>query len=165
MTNFTAIIQDAEDCYTMAEPITGEELVAAAEVIFRQRCDRGTALSSPVAVRQWLIAKLSDLEYEIFGCLFLDTRHRVIGFEELFRGTIDGTSVYPREVVKAALAVNAATVIFTHNHPSGIPEPSAADRQLTRRLVDALSLVEIPVLDHFVIGGVDAVSFAERGLI
>jgi len=165
MTNSTAIIQDAEGRYRTARPVTDEELVDAAEEILRQRCDRGTALTSPTAVRQWLIAKLSSLDHEIFGCLFLDTRHRVIGFEELFRGTIDGASVYPREVVKAALAVNAAAVIFTHNHPSGIPEPSAADRQLTRRLVEALSLVEIRVLDHFVIGGVDAVSFAERGLI
>lgn len=165
MRNSTAIIQDAEGRYTTARPVTGEELVAAAEEILRQRCDRGTALTSPASVRQWLVAKLSGLEHEIFGCLFLDTRHRVIGFEEMFRGTIDGASVHPREVVKAALAVNAAAVIFTHNHPSGIPEPSDADRRLTRRLVDALSLVEVRVLDHFVVGGVETASFAERGLL
>jgi len=164
MTNSTAIIQDAEGRYRTARPITDEELVATAEEILRQRCDKGTALTSPAAVRRWLIAKLSGLEYEVFGCMFLDTRHRVIGFEELFRGTIDGASVYPREVVKAALAVNAAAVIFTHP-PSGIPEPSAADRQPPRRLVDAMSLVEVRVLDHFVVGGVEAVSFAERGPI
>ncbi|HEX5314917.1 MAG TPA: DNA repair protein RadC [Gammaproteobacteria bacterium] len=123
------------------------------------------SITSPAATRAFLTARLRDLPHEVFGCLYLDTRHRVLGFEELFRGTIDGASVHPREVVKAALAKNAAAVIFAHNHPSGVAEPSDADRRLTRRLADALALVDVRVLDHFVIGEGDPVSFAERGLL
>ena len=99
----------------------------------------------------------------VFACLYLDNRHRVIAFEELFHGTIDGTSVHPREVVRAALKHNAAALIFAHNHPSGVAEPSDADRRLTRRLQDALGLVDIRTLDHFVVGDGEVVSFAERG--
>ncbi len=165
MTHPTAIVRDAKGHYTTTRPITSEELIATAEAILRARCDRGETLSSPAIVRQWLVTRLSTLEHEIFGCLFLDTRHRVIGFEEMFRGTIDSASVHAREVVKQALAVNAAAVIFTHNHPSGVPEPSDADRRLTRRLTDALALVDVRVLDHFVVGGAETVSFAERGLL
>ncbi len=101
----------------------------------------------------------------MFCCLFLDNRNRVISFDELFRGTIDGASVHPREVVKIALQRNAAAVILAHNHPSGVAEPSQADEIITRRLRDALGLVDIRILDHFVIGEGDCVSFAERGLI
>ncbi len=126
---------------------------------------RGEAFTSPASTRRYLSARLRDLAYEVFVCLFLDTRHRIIRDEELFRGTLDGASVYPREVVKRALALNAAAVIFAHNHPSGVAEPSAADRSLTRRLVEALSLVEVRVLDHFVVGEGEPVSFAERGLL
>lgn len=125
----------------------------------------GDAITSPAAMRDYLSARLRDLAHEVFVCLFLDTRHRIIRDEELFRGTLDGASVYPREVVKRALALNAAAVIFAHNHPSGVAEPSAADRAITRRLVDALALVEVRVLDHFVVGEGAPVSFAERGLI
>jgi len=132
---------------------------------FREELDRGDAITSPSATRRFLSARLRDLPHEVFCCLHLDTRHRVIGFEELFRGTIDGASVHPREVVKRTLALNAAAVVFAHNHPSGVAEPSDADRRLTRRLVDALSLVDVRVLDHFVVGDGEAVSFAERGLI
>lgn len=123
------------------------------------------AMTSPAATREYLRARLRDLPHEVFCCLYLDTRHRVLGFEELFRGTIDGASVHAREVVKQALAKNAAAIIFAHNHPSGVAEPSDADRRLTRRLVDALALVDVRVLDHFVIGDGPPVSFAERGLI
>ena len=126
---------------------------------------RGEAFTSPAAMRDYLRARLRDLAHEVFVCLFLDTRHRIIREEELFRGTLDGASVYPREVVKRALALNAAAVILAHNHPSGVAEPSAADRAITRRLTDALALVEVRVLDHFVIGEGEPVSFAERGLI
>ncbi len=126
---------------------------------------RGEALTSSEATCRYLVARLRDRPYEVFACLFLDNRHRVIAFEELFRGTIDGASVYPREVVKAALGHNAAAVILTHNHPSGVAEPSGADRRLTDRLRDALALVDIRVLDHVVIGDSDPVSFAERGLV
>lgn len=126
---------------------------------------RGEALTSPQGTRDYLSARLRDRAHEVFACLFLDNRHRVIRFEELFRGTIDGASVYPREVVKAALAHNSAAVIFAHNHPSGVAEPSRADRDLTTRLIDALRLVDIRVLDHCVIGDNEVVSFAERGWI
>lgn len=126
---------------------------------------RGDALSSPDDTRRYLTVRLRDYPYEVFACLFLDNRHRIIHFEELFRGTVDGASVHPREVVKQALAHNAAAVIFAHNHPSGVAEPSRADEMITRRLKDALALVDIRVLDHVVVGDGETVSFAERGLL
>ena len=126
---------------------------------------RGDALGSPADTRRFLLARLRDYPHEVFACLFLDNRHRVIEFSEMFRGTIDGTSVHPREVVKQSLARNAAAVIFAHNHPSGVAEPSHADLHLTRRLKDALALVEIRVLDHIVVGDGYSVSLAERGQI
>ncbi len=130
-----------------------------------ERLQRGDALSSPDDTRRFLIARLRDQPQEVFACLFLDNRNRVIAFEELFRGTIDSASVYPREVVKRALAHNAAGMIVAHNHPSGVAEPSRADEAITQRLKDALALVDIRLLDHFVIGDGVAVSFAERGLL
>lgn len=126
---------------------------------------RGDPLTSPDATRHYLSARLRDCPREVFGCLFLDTRHRVIAFEELFQGTIDGASVYPREVVKRALAHNAAAAILTHNHPSGVAEPSRADEQITRRLKEALALVDVRVLDHMIVGDGQVVSLAERGLL
>ena len=126
---------------------------------------RGHPLTDPAATRSYLISRLRDLPQEVFCCLYLDNRHRVIAFEELFHGTLDGASVHPREVLRQALACNAAALIFAHNHPSGVAEPSDADRRLTRRLKDALALVDIRVLDHFVVGDGEAVSFAERGLL
>jgi DNA repair protein RadC len=125
---------------------------------------RGAAIQDPQAVQRFLSARLRDHAHEVFACLFLDTRHRVIAFEELFRGTIDGASVHPREVVRRALHHNAAALILAHNHPSGVAEPSEADRRITRRLKDALALVDVRVLDHVVVGD-GAVSFAERGWI
>lgn len=125
--------------------------------------ERGKPLTDPAATRKYLLAKLRDIPHEVFSCLYLDNRHRVIAFDELFRGTIDGATVHPREVVRAALKHNAAALIFAHNHPSGVAEPSDADRRLTRRLSDALALVDIRVLDHFVVGDGDVSSFAERG--
>jgi len=126
---------------------------------------RGQALNDPNETRGYLHARLRDYTHEVFACLFLDTRHRLIVYEELFRGTIDGASVHPREVVHRALQHNAAAVILAHNHPSGVAEPSEADRRITRRLKDALGLVDIRVLDHLVIGDQDSVSFAEQGWI
>lgn len=123
----------------------------------------GPVLSSPDAVRDYLLAELRDRDHEVFCCLFLDNRHRLLVFEELFTGTIDGASVYPRQVVKRALAHNAAAVILTHNHPSGIAEPSQADRLLTTRLKDALALVDVRVLDHFIVGDGEPLSMAEYG--
>lgn len=125
----------------------------------------GDLLSSPEAVRDYLRAQLRHRHREIFAMLFLDNQNRLIAYEELFQGTIDGASVHSREVVKQALARNAAAVIFAHNHPSGIAEPSQADCRITRRLQDALELVEIRVLDHLVVGDGEIVSFAERGLL
>lgn len=124
---------------------------------------RDSALESPQQVRDYLKARLRHEPHEIFGCLFLDTRHRVLAFEALFHGTIDGASVYPRQVVKRALAHNAAAVILTHNHPSGIAEPSQADRLLTTRLKDALALIDVRVLDHFIVGDGEPLSMAEYG--
>jgi DNA repair protein RadC len=124
---------------------------------------RGDAMLSPTDSAAYLKAKLRDYPYEVFAVLFLDTRHRPIAFEELFRGSIDGAAVYPREVVRRALNHNAAAIIVAHNHPSGVAEPSEADRLITRRLQDALALIEVRVLDHLVIGDGDPVSMAARG--
>ncbi len=129
-----------------------------------EQLSRGDALCSPAQTRQFLSAQLSGYPHEVFACLFLDNRNRVIAFEKMFYGTIDGASVYPREVVRMALKKNAAATIFAHNHPSGVAEPSHADEQITQRLKEALALVDIRVLDHFVIGD-EVVSFAERGLL
>jgi len=126
---------------------------------------RGDALTSPTATRQLVSYELRDEPREVFACLFLDNQHRVISFERLFWGTINAASVYPREVVRRALEISSAAVIFAHNHPSGIAEPSQADRQITDHLVSALSLIDVRVLDHFVVGDQEVVSFAERGMI
>ncbi len=125
----------------------------------------GDLLSSPQLVRDYLRAQLRHRQREVFALLFLDNQNRLIAYEELFQGTIDGASVYPREVVKQALARNAAAVILAHNHPSGVAEPSQADRRITQRLQDALALVDVRVLDHLVVGEGEPVSFAERGWI
>jgi DNA repair protein RadC len=131
----------------------------------REDLTRTDALGSPGAVRDYLRLTLRDRGHEVFVGIYLDAQNRVIGDEELFRGTLTQTSVYPREVVKSALARNAASVILAHNHPSGVAEPSYADEALTRTLKDALALVDIKVLDHLVVAGNSATSFAERGLI
>lgn len=126
---------------------------------------RGDALTSPTDTRSYLSAQLRHREREIFACLYLDNRHRVLGYEELFFGTIDGASVHPREVVRRAIAHNAAAVILAHNHPSGVTEPSRSDEDITRRLKDALALVDVRVLDHMIVGDGAITSLAERGLI
>jgi DNA repair protein RadC len=125
----------------------------------------GAALTSPGAVRDYLRLAIGARPYEVFVCIWLDAQHRAIRFEEPFKGTLTQTSVHPREIVKAALACNAAAVIFAHNHPSGVAQPSQADELLTHNLRDALALIEVKVLDHFVIAGNQAISFAERGLL
>jgi DNA repair protein RadC len=132
---------------------------------FKEVLQRGNALTSPDITRAYLSAQLRGYSYEVFACLFLDNQHRVIQLDELFRGTIDGASVYPREVVKKALHHNAAAVIFAHNHPSGIAEPSTADKHITEKLKQALALFDIRVLDHFIIGDGQPYSFAEHGLL
>ncbi|MFZ2628956.1 MAG: DNA repair protein RadC [Rugosibacter sp.] len=124
------------------------------------------ALSSPQAVRDWLRLSLGGLQHEVFVALWLDAQNRLIATEELFRGTLTQTSVYPREVVKRALACNAGSVILAHNHPSGLAEPSSADQMLTSTLKQTLALIDVKVLDHFIItSGTEPFSFAERGLI
>lgn len=125
----------------------------------------GNALTSPGLVRQYLSARLRHHQREVFAVLFLDNQHRLITYAELFHGTIDSASVYPREVVKEALARNAAAIILAHNHPSGVAEPSQADRRITERIQAALELVDIRVLDHMVVGDSEVVSFAERGFL
>ena len=130
-----------------------------------RRVRRGTALTSPQVVRDFLQTKLGDLEHEVFVALLLDSQHRLIEYAELFRGTLAQTSVYPREVVKIGLLRNAAAMIFAHNHPSGVPEPSRADELLTQALKQALALVDVRVLDHFIVAGAQVISFAERGLL
>ncbi len=125
----------------------------------------GGPLTSPAHTRRYVEARLRGYRNEVFACLFLDCRHRVIAFEELFRGTLDGASVHPRVVVRRALGHNAAALVCMHNHPSGVAEPSATDRAITRRLAEALALVDVRLIDHFVVGDGECVSFAERGLL
>lgn len=144
---------------------TDEEILAAAERIFARRMQVRDSLTSPAAVRGYLRIKLQDLEHEAFWCVYLDAQNRVIDAEQLFRGTLTQTSVYPREVVKAALRHNAASMIFAHNHPSGITEPSLQDQALTALLTGALELVDVKVLDHFIVAPGALLSFAERGLL
>ena len=150
----------------MVESEDANAIVAAALVVLEQRAKyERCSLTSPSAVRDYLRLRLAGLEHEVFAAVLLDAQHRVIEFEELFRGTLTQTSVFPREVVKSGLRHNAAAVIFAHNHPSGVAEPSQADRILTETLKRALALVDVKVLDHFIVGGAVATSFVERGLL
>jgi len=142
-----------------------DQIIQRALEILSARAKSGNALTSPSAVRDYLRLALSGKEREFFLVVFLDAQHRVLGIEELFSGTLTQTSVYPREVVKAALKANAAAVIFAHNHPSGVAQPSQADELLTRQLKEALALVDVKALDHFIVAGNQAMSFAERGLL
>lgn len=146
-------------------PATPDEIIAAARKQLSARLRRGTTLSGPQMTCDFLTLKLGSLDHEVFAVIFLDQRHRVIDYQVMFRGDLDGASVHPRQVVKEALKQNAAAVIFAHPHPSGIAEPSHADEVITRRLKDALGLVDIRVLDHIIIGGGTTVSLADRGLL
>jgi DNA repair protein RadC len=145
--------------------MTQDQTIKRALRILEARMRNTSALSSPSSVRDYLRILLHDRGHEVFVVVFMDAQHRVIASEELFRGTLTQTSVYPREVVKAALAHNAGAVLFAHNHPSGVTEPSRADELLTQALKQALALIDVKVLDHFVIAGAGAVSFAECGLL
>jgi DNA repair protein RadC len=145
---------------------TGDAVIEQAIHVLEGRMRaHGPLLSSPQAVKDYLRLRIAGLQHEVFLCLFLDAQHRLIECEEMFRGTLSQTSVYPREVVKAALKHNAAAVILSHNHPSGLAEPSRADELLTGALKQALALVDVKTPDHFVIGGDKTISFAERGLL
>ena len=161
---------DANPASISAQPGWGPartaRLLAVVELSRRhlgESLSRGDKLRSPDDTRDFLRARLRGYDHEVFAALFLDNQHRVISYEELFRGTLDSCSVHPREVVKRALAHRAGAVILAHNHPSGVAEPSGADRQITRRLQEALALIDVRTLDHLVIGDGEPVSFAERG--
>ena len=151
-----------ENCVNRVEE---DRLIYDALDILQKRFQDRTVLDSPESVRDYLTVWLTERERECFVALFLDTRHRVLEMKTMFSGTLDGATVYPREVVKEALRYNAGAVIFCHNHPSGVTEPSLADQAITRRLKEALGTVDIRVLDHFIVGGGDCVSMAERGMI
>jgi DNA repair protein RadC len=143
-------------------------LMAAMELArrhLREPLNRNSALSSPDSTHRFLLAQLRDRPYEVFSCLFLDNRHRLIAFEEVFRGTIDGASVHPREVIRQTIQHNAAAVIIAHNHPSGVTEPSQADEGVTRRLRQALALIDVRLLDHIIVGDGRCYSFSEHGLL
>ena len=142
-----------------------KSLIALALAVLQEQHKPGVLLPSPNETRDYLRLRLGGCKAEVFGCLFLDSQHCVIETAELFQGTVDGASVYPRVVVQQALALNAAAIMFFHNHPSGVAEPSHADEAIIKRLKDALALVDIRVLDHFVVSAGESVSFAERGLL
>ncbi|HIG42179.1 MAG TPA: JAB domain-containing protein [Gammaproteobacteria bacterium] len=142
-----------------------KSILELSERYLQKGIERGDAISDPGSTRRYLKSKLRGYTREVFACMYLDNQHRLIKYEELFFGTIDGASVHPREVVKRVLHYNAAAVIFAHNHPSGLAEPSQADQRITERLKSALQLVDVRVLDHMIVGDCEVLSFAERGLL
>ncbi|WP_273149952.1 RadC family protein [Methylophaga thiooxydans] len=154
---------DDKGLLSTERPVTVDELIEAARRLIKERFENKTELTTVEQVRAYLSAKLEPLEHEVFCCIFLDNKNRVIQLEELFRGTLDGASVYPREVVKRVLHFNAAAIIVAHNHPSGVSEPSASDVSITSRLKQSLELVGVRLLDHFVIGAGEITSFAQMG--
>jgi DNA repair protein RadC len=160
-TETTLLIRDA-GTNTVREA-TGTEILDAARAYISKRIRRGTTLSSPRATRDYLSLRFGTREYETFCVLHLDSRHRLIDCQELFRGTIDGASVHPREIVKEAMQRNSAACILVHNHPSGVAEPSQADELITQRVKAALAVVDIRVLDHLIVAGGEVISLAERG--
>ena len=161
-----SLIRDASGDYVATRfLVTEAEILTTAEAIIAQRFQRQGRLRSAADSKRFLRSKLLLQVHELFACLFLDNRNGIIAFEVLFQGTIDGCSVHPRHVLKRALDHNCAAVIFAHQHPSGEPEPSGADEQITYRLQEALALIDVRVLDHLVIGATATVSFAERGLL
>jgi DNA repair protein RadC len=159
--------KDRFDGFSLSElnDVEKRSLMAMALAMLPEQHRPGNALGSPEETRRYLRIRLAEYKNEVFGCLFLDNRNRIIEVAELFQGTIDGASVHPRVVVQKALEFNAAAILFFHNHPSGVAEPSHADEAITRRLKEALALVDVRVLDHFVVTAGESVSFAERGLL
>ncbi len=151
--------------YLFSGPVDELTILHVAGHIRETHFHRETAMRDPQTTREFLIAKLAHLPHEVFAVIFLDNRHRLLAFEVLFTGTLDGASVYPREVVRRVLHHNAAAVVLAHNHPSGYPEPSMADRSITAQLKTVLGTIDTRVLDHIIVGGSQTVSFAERGLI
>jgi DNA repair protein RadC len=156
------LVRDVDGQY---RPAQAEEVLSQARRVLSSRVRRGSTMSSPQAVKDYLRLQLGWLEHEVFCVLFLDAQHRIIELKHMFRGTVSQTSVYPREVVKEALVRNAAAIVMAHNHPSGAVEPSRADEHLTQTLKAALALVDVRVLDHLVVTAAEVVSFAEKGLL
>ncbi len=169
-TTESPVLKGMEDRFDGLSPfqlndVEKQSLMALALAMLAEQHRPGNVLGSPEETRRYLRVRLAEHKNEVFGCLFLDNRHRIIEVAELFQGTIDGASVHPRVVVQKALAFNAAAILFFHNHPSGVAEPSNADEAITRRLKDALALIDVRVIDHFVVTAGESVSFAERGLL
>lgn len=149
--------------YVATAPFSADEALCLAQEIVKQRFQRGAPMASPEVTKRYLCLQLADRDYEVFGALFLDAQHRLLANEELFRGTVDASPVYPRVILQRCLTLNAVALILYHNHPSGEPEPSSADRHMTDRVKQALDLVDVRLLDHLVVAGSMAASFAERG--
>jgi len=158
-------IKENNGLYVLSRTVDDQDILAAAKEILARRFRRGTQLTSPQQSKDYLISQIAHLEHEVFLILFLDNKHKIIASESMFRGTIDGASVHPRECVKRALELNAAAVILSHNHPSGETCPSQSDKSITKRLIEAMSLVDIRVLDHIIVAGINTYSFAEHGLM
>ncbi|WP_417607276.1 RadC family protein [Oceanimonas baumannii] len=165
MSNKTFVAGEQSGTYLAPGPVTEADILHMAHKLARRRLAKGRVLDAPSKTFEALQTLLQECEHEIFAVVLLDNQHRILRFEQLFRGTIDAASVYPREVVKLALTCNAAAAIFVHNHPSGDPKPSRADVAITQRLRDALNLVDIRTLDHVIVGLEGCVSLAERGQI
>jgi len=167
--NFVAenipLSQYGENQFQTTAPMSLQQLCSAMSLLLDNHFKRESVLTSPEMTKDYLVAKLAQCESEVFSCIHLDNQHQVIAYEELFYGTIDGASVYPRDVVKSCLQHNSAAVIFAHNHPSGISNPSRADESITKRLKTALETVDIRVLDHIIVGGSGTTSLAEKGLL
>lgn len=159
------VLHEPSGCFRVIRPVSSDEIIAMAKQLVQLQVERGASLDSPDACRAFLTLELGALEREVFYCIYLDNQHRVILGEVCFLGTIDSATVHPRELVKQALSLNACAVIVAHNHPSGMLKPSEADIQLTRKLKEALALIEVRVLDHFIVGGGSLCSFAEEGLL
>ena len=156
---------DPSGRYRARRDLTPDQIIVAAKAVLAHRCTRGTSFTSPDAAADYLIVHYSERPSEVFTCLFLDNRHGLIAVEDLFHGTIDGASVHHREIVRRCIELNAAAVILAHNHPSGTTQPSQSDLRITQRVKEAVALVDVRVLDHLVVGGDQAYSFASHGLI
>jgi len=165
MSNQSCLVKDADGKYSFSQALTEDQIIQEAQVILKNRNKKGTYISSARMCREYVQMKIAELEHEVFGVIFLDTKHRIIKDEVMFRGTIDGTAVYPREIVKEALACNCSAMIVYHNHPSGVSESSSSDDAITDRLNQACNLVGIKLLDHFICTVNDVVSYAELGKI
>lgn len=159
------LIRDNNGTYKRRGLITDHDVLAAAETLLRSKLERQGSIGNPQDASDFLRMRLGALTHEEFHIMWLDNRHQILGCEKLFNGTIDGASVHPREIVKAALQINACAAILAHNHPSGNPEPSTADRAITQEIVAALKLIGIRVLDHIVVGAGTTISMASRGLL